>query len=142
MALSLGLIGGGFMGKAHALAYRAAGAVFGDLPEVRLATFCDLPHDTAETLADQFGFAQATDDWQALIDDPIIDIVSITVPNALHKTIALAALAAGKHIHCEKPLSLTLPDAQEMEAAARKATGRTLVGYNYLHNQSCALRGV
>lgn len=134
MALSLGLIGGGFMGKAHALAYRAVGAVFGDVPEVCLNVFCDVPQARAEKLAAQFGFGRATESWQAVVDDPEIDIVSITAPNALHKTIALAALAAGKHVHCEKPLSLTLPEAKEMEAAARVAPGRTLVGYNYLHN--------
>ncbi|RLQ85209.1 Gfo/Idh/MocA family protein [Notoacmeibacter ruber] len=134
MALSLGLIGGGFMGKAHALAYRAAGAVFGDVPHVRMAAFCDVHLTRAESLSGQFGFDRATDSWQALVEDPEIDIVSITVPNTLHKTIALAALAAGKHVHCEKPLALTCADAQEMEAAARRAKGRTIVGYNYIHN--------
>lgn len=133
-SLGLGLIGGGFMGKAHALAYRAAPAVFGDLPSVRLCLFSDTPQESARTLGAQFGFADVTDDWRALVNDPAVHIVSITTPNALHHDIALAAIAAGKHVHCEKPLALTLKQAQDMESAARKAGVRTIVGYNYLHN--------
>lgn len=134
MSLGLGLIGTGFMGKAHALAYRAAGAVFGDLPDVRLELLCDTPSDKAQAMARQFGFARSTSDWCDLVEDPAVDIVSITTPNALHREMALAALAAGKHVHCEKPLALTLEEAEEMEAAARLGKARTMVGYNYIHN--------
>lgn len=134
MVLGLGLIGTGFMGKAHALAYRAAPAVFGDVPQVRLAALCDTPAARADTMARQLGFAHATSNWRDLIEDPAVDIVSITTPNALHHEMALAALAAGKHVHCEKPLAHTLHQAEEMEAAARRAERRTMVGYNYIHN--------
>lgn len=134
MSLGLGLIGTGFMGKAHALAYRAAEAVFGDVPPVRLARLCDTRVENARRYATQFGFDVATDDWRTLITAPDVDIVSITTPNALHKEMALAAIAAGKHVHCEKPLALTIDDAEEMEAAARAAGVRTMVGYNYIHN--------
>ncbi|MEN3791398.1 Gfo/Idh/MocA family oxidoreductase [Fulvimarina sp. MAC3] len=133
-SLGLGLIGTGFMGKAHALAYRSARAVFGGLPHLDLACLCDTPEDRARSMADQFGFARASADWRDLIADPKVDIVAITTPNALHKEIALAAIAAGKHVHCEKPLALTLDDAREMEAAAREKGVRTMVGYNYIHN--------
>lgn len=132
--LRLGLIGTGFMGKAHALAYRAAGAVFGDLPPVQLSMLCDTPELQAQKYANQFGFERATDDWRKLVTSPRVDIVSVTTPNGLHKEMALAAIAAGKHVHCEKPLALTLEDAQEMETAARAAGVRTMVGYNYIHN--------
>lgn len=132
--LGLGLIGTGFMGKAHALAYRAAAAVMGDVPDVRLAALCDVPADRAEAMARQLGFARATDNWREVIGDPAVDIVSVTTPNALHHEMALAAIAAGKHVHCEKPLALTLAQAEEMEAAARAAGIRTMVGYNYIHN--------
>ncbi|MBO0903608.1 Gfo/Idh/MocA family protein [Jiella sonneratiae] len=138
MSIGLGLIGTGFMGKAHALAYRAAGAVFGDLPELRLALLCDTPGEKAGAMARQFGFAAATDDWRTLVESPEVDIVSITTPNGLHKEMALAAMAAGKHVHCEKPMALTLDDAREMEAAARAAGVRTIVGYNYIHNPAFA----
>lgn len=141
MPVGLGLIGTGFMGKAHALAYRAAGAVFGDLPDVELALLCDTPHDKAEAMARQFGFAAATASWRDLVADPAVDIVSITTPNALHREMALAAIAAGKNVHCEKPLALTLAEAEEMEAAARTAGVRTMVGYNYVHNPAIAHAG-
>ncbi|MBP0616071.1 Gfo/Idh/MocA family protein [Jiella mangrovi] len=138
MSIGLGLIGTGFMGKAHALAYRAAGAVFGDLPDVRLALLCDTPADKAATMARQFGFAAATDDWHVLVESPEVAIVSITTPNGMHREMALAAIAAGKHVHCEKPMALTLEDAREMEAAARAAGVRTIVGYSYIHNPAFA----
>ena len=130
----IGLIGTGFMGKAHALAWRAAGAVMGDLPAVRLEVLCDTPADKARAMAAQFGFARATDDWRALVADPAVDVVSITTPNHLHRDIALAALAAGKHVWCEKPLAPTLAEAEEMAAAAAAAGTVTMVGYNYLRN--------
>lgn len=132
--LNYGLIGTGYMGKAHAQAYRNAQPVFGDVPEVRLHTLCDMPADRAAQMASQFGFARAVSDWRVLIDDPEIDVVSITTPNALHFDMAIAALEAGKHVHCEKPLALTLEQAEQMNAVAKRSKGRTIVGYNYLHN--------
>lgn len=132
--LGIGLIGTGFMGKCHALAYRQAGAVFGDLPPVRLEVLCDTPAGRAEAMAAQFGFARASDDWRAVVSDPGVDVVCITTPNKLHAEMALAAIAAGKHVHCEKPLALTLADAEAMASAARAAGVRTMVGYNYTHN--------
>lgn len=130
----IGLIGTGFIGKAHALAWRQARAVMGDLPPVRLELLCDLPGDRARAMADQFGFARATEDWRALVSDPRVDIVSIATPNALHRPIAEAALAAGKHVWCEKPMALSLEDAEAMAAAAARAGRVTLLGYNYLRN--------
>jgi predicted dehydrogenase len=130
----IGLIGTGFMGKAHALAYRAAKAVLGDVPSARLELLCDTPGDRAQTMAAQFGFARSCDDWRALVTDPRVDIVSITTPNRLHKEMALAAIAAGKHVHCEKPMGLTLAEAEEMAQAAAKAGVKTIVGYNYIKN--------
>lgn len=133
--LGLGLIGTGFMGKAHALAYRNARAVLGtQLPKVELVGLCDLPLEHAQTMAEQFGFARACDYWQELIALPEVDIIAIAAPNKLHCEIALAALAAGKHVHCEKPLALTFEQATEMAAAAEQAAGRTQVGYSYVHN--------
>jgi predicted dehydrogenase len=73
-------------------------------------------------------------DWRVLIDDPEIDVVSITTPNHLHKPIARAALQAGKAVYCEKPLAATLPDAREMAEAARASGLITMVGFNYLKN--------
>lgn len=132
--IGIGLIGTGFMGKAHALAYRAAKAVLGDVPAARLELLCEVPAGKAKAMAQQFGFARATDDWRQLVSDARIDIVSITTPNRLHREMALAAIAAGKHVHCEKPMGLTLAEAEEMAGAATKAGVKTMVGYNYIKN--------
>ena len=132
--IGIGLIGTGFMGKTHALAFRAARAVMGALPACRLELLCDTPAEHAAAMADQFGFARSTEDWRALVRDPNVELVSITTPNALHHEMALAALAEGKHVYCEKPMALTLQQAREMAQAAREAGVVTLVGYNYLRN--------
>ncbi|SNY91686.1 Predicted dehydrogenase [Cohaesibacter sp. ES.047] len=132
--LKVGLIGTGYMGKCHALAYGNVRAVFGDVPPVEKDMLCDVPAQKAEDLADQFGFARSTDSWQELVSDPNIDIISITTPNKFHKEMALSAIEHGKHVWCEKPLALTTNDATEMAEAARKAGVKTMVGYNYLKN--------
>ncbi len=132
--LRVGLIGTGFMGKAHALAWAQVRAVMGTSLVPDLAVLCDTPLDRAEAMADQFGFVRATDDWRALVSDPGVDVVSITTPNQMHHPIAMAAIAAGKHVWCEKPMALTLAQAAQMEAAARAAHVSTMVGYNYTHN--------
>lgn len=133
-SVGIGLIGTGFMGKCHALAYGAVKAVFGDVPTPRLELLCETPADKAVAMADQFGFARSTDDWRALVNDPAVDIVCITTPNKLHAEIAIAALEAGKNVHCEKPMALTLEDAQAMADAAERSGKATILGYNYIHN--------
>ncbi len=137
-SIGIGLIGTGFMGKCHALAYGAVKAVFGDVPAPKLELLCDPSDETARRMAGQFGFARATTDWKTLVADPAVDIVCITTPNKMHFDIALAALEAGKHVHCEKPLALTLEFAKTMTQAAAGADTKTIVGYNYIHNPAIA----
>lgn len=134
MTLGIGLIGTGFMGKAHALAWRTARAVMGDVPEVRLAFLCDRTPEKAAQRASQFGFPRWTTDWRELVADPQVDIVSICTPNGLHRPIAEAALAAGKHVWCEKPLGVTFADAEAMAAAAAASDRKTMVGYSFSRN--------
>ena len=96
--LRIGLIGSGFMGKAHAFGYATATRVF-DLPyELELHTIADVNDLAATKAAAALGFSRATAEWRSLVADPDIDVVSITAPNALHKEMALAAIAAGKHV--------------------------------------------
>jgi predicted dehydrogenase len=85
------------------------------------------------------GFARSTADWRSLIADPDIDLVSITAPNALHKGMSLAAIAAGKHVYCEKPLAPQAADAREMADAAEARGVKTQVGFNYVCNPMLAL---
>ncbi len=132
--LGIGIIGTGFMGKAHAFAYRAALAAFPDIPVPRLEMIADVNEALASKAAHQYGFARSSADWRTLVNDPRIDVVSITTPNTLHKEMALAAIAAGKHVHCEKPLSPSLVDSLVMVEAAEKAGVATQVGFNYIKN--------
>jgi predicted dehydrogenase len=132
--LGIGLIGTGFMGKAHAIAYRTALSAFPDIPVPKLVAVADVNEKAAATAAHQYGFESSTGDWKALIANPAIHVISITTPNSMHKDMALAAIAAGKHVHCEKPLSPTLVDSLEMVKAAETKGVRTQVGFNYIKN--------
>jgi predicted dehydrogenase len=132
--LGIGLIGAGFMGRAHALAFRTVGGVF-ELPaKVELAMLADHNPEAAARAAASLGFARSTGNWQALVNDPAVDIVAITTPNILHKPMAMAAIQAGKHVYCEKPLAVTAEDARELTEAAMRAGVVNLVGFNYLKN--------
>lgn len=132
--LNIGIIGTGFMGKAHAFAYRSALAAFPDIPVPVLRMIADVNADSAAKAAHQYGFEKSSGDWRDLINDQTIDVVSITTPNTLHKEMALAAIVAGKHVHCEKPLSPTLRDSEEMMKAAEAKGITTQVGFNYIKN--------
>lgn len=137
--LRVGLIGSGFMGKAHAFGYSAAARVF-DLPfELEFTCLADVTADAAVKAASALGFARSTADWRQLVADPEIDVVNITAPNALHKEMALAAIAAGKHVYCEKPLAPLAKDAREMALAAEAKGAKTQVGFNYLCNPMLTL---
>ena len=133
--LNIGLVGSGFMGKAHAMAYNAAPQVFSPLPATpRLRILGDVSESLAKEAARRFGFADYAVGWEEVVNHPEVDIVDITAPNHVHKDIAVAAAAAGKHIYCEKPLAVTLADAGAMVGAAERAGVRTLVGFNYLRS--------
>ncbi len=132
--IGVGVIGTGFMGRCHALAWRAVGAVFDDVPLPELAVVCDADAGAASRAAERFGFARAVADWREVVADPAVAVMSITLPNAMHKEVALAALGAGKHVWCEKPMALTLADAEAMASAAADAPGVAALGYNYLRN--------
>lgn len=132
--LGVGLIGTGYMGKCHALAWNAVKTVFGDVARPRLVHLAEANAELAASRADEFGFEKATADWRRLIDDPDVDVVSVTTPNQFHAEMAIAALQAGKHVWCEKPMSPTFPDAQRMLKAV-EASGRVaIMGYNYIQN--------
>lgn len=137
--LNIGLIGTGFMGRTHVFGFATAPRVF-DLPfRPVLHTVADITEEAAAHAASALGFAHATADWRRLIDDPAIDVIDITAPNALHREMALAAIAAGKHVYCEKPLAPRAAEAREMAEAAEAAGLCTQVGFNYLCNPMLAL---
>ncbi len=132
--IGVGVIGTGFMGKAHALAYRTAASLFPLAVRPVLEMVADNDRSGAERAGRSFGFRRMTEDWRELVSDPKVAIVSVTTPTALHHEMALAAIAAGKHVHCEKPLATNEAEARRMMEAAEVAGVATQVGFNYLKN--------
>jgi len=137
--LRIGLIGTGFMGTAHVFGFACAPKIF-ELPmEIELHAVADVTEAGATRAASRYGFLKATGQWRHLIEDPDIDVIDITAPNALHREMALAAIAAGKHVYCEKPLAPSAADAREMAEAAEAGGVKTQVGFNYLCNPMIGL---
>ena len=137
--IRIGLIGSGFMGQAHADAYRRAALLYPALPRPILSLLADRDMPTAQAAAARFGFARATGDWRRLVEDDEIDVVDITSPNNLHRDMALAALEAGKHVYCEKPLAVTVAEAEEMAAAAARSGAKTMVAFNNVKTPAAML---
>ncbi|WP_449395927.1 Gfo/Idh/MocA family protein [Devosia riboflavina] len=132
--IGVGLIGTGYMGKCHALAWTSVKPVFGSGPRPRLVHLAEANIDLARQRAEEFGFERATADWRELIANPEVQVVSITTPNAFHAEMAVAALEAGKHVWCEKPMAVGFSEAQRMEKAARQSGKVAILGYNYIQN--------
>ncbi|MFH9966284.1 Gfo/Idh/MocA family protein [Streptomyces mirabilis] len=132
--LGVGMVGYAFMGAAHSQGWRTVGRVF-DLPRSPvLAAVCGRDASAVRAMADQHGWAAAETDWRALIARDDVDLVDICTPGDSHAEIALAALAAGKHVLCEKPLANTVEEAEAMAEAAEAAFARgqvSMVGFNY-----------
>lgn len=133
--LNVGLIGAGFMGKAHVVAYSNLPKFFWPAPAVPvLKTICDIEESIASDAKERFGFEKYTTDWKEIVNDPDIDIVSVCTPNDSHAEISIAALRAGKHVLCEKPISNSSVDAKEMAEAAEIAKENgiiAMVAYQY-----------
>jgi len=137
--LSVAVIGAGMAGRSHAAGYRAVNTVFGaGLPPIRLAAVADANTALAEDAARRYGFDRALSGWEQVAEDPAIDAVSIVVGNDLHRPIAEALIAAGKHVLCEKPLAGSLDDARAMVAAEQAADVVTAVGYTFRRSPAIA----
>jgi predicted dehydrogenase len=134
MALRFGLIGTGFIGRMHAIALAGVGSVFDDIEAPVCELLADASPQQARAAAAALRFRRSTGDWRELVSDPAVDVVDICTPNHLHYEMALAAIAAGKHVYCEKPLALTAAEAGELARAATTAGVRHAVGFNYMRN--------
>lgn len=135
------LIGHGFMGAAHSQAWRTAPSVFPTSP-VQQTVVCGRDAISTRDFANRWGWHTSSIDWRAVVEHPEIDIVDICVPGDAHREISIAALEAGKHVICEKPLANSLEDAQAMAAAASRARAagvRSLIGFNYRRTSALAL---
>ena len=127
------VIGAGMVGRAHANAYRNAATVYElGRPAPRLVAIADAHEPFAADAATRYGFARAETDWRAVIDAPDVDAVTVAVANSLHREIVEAALTAGKHVLCEKPLAPSIDDARAMVDAATAAGDRVAaVGFTF-----------
>jgi predicted dehydrogenase len=138
--LNVGLIGAGFMGKAHSLAYAALPLFFWPTPAIpHRKTIADVTDALASEAAERFGFESGVSDWRRIVEDPDIHIVDIATPNDSHAEIAIAAAEAGKHIICEKPLARTADEARPMYEAVQRAGVVNMVAFNYRRTPAVAL---
>ena len=132
--LRVAMIGYGFMGAAHSQGWRTAPSVF-DLPaEPEMAVLVGRNADAVAAAAHKWGWAESATDWREVVARDDIDVVDIVTPGDSHAEIAIAALEAGKHVLCEKPLANTVAEAEAMAEAAERAAAkgiRAMVGFTY-----------
>jgi predicted dehydrogenase len=132
--LRVGMVGYAFMGAVHSQAWRSVNRFF-DLPvRARMAAICGRDSANVAAAAARLGWDTSTTDWRELVARDDIDVVDICTPGDSHAEIAVAALAAGKHVLCEKPLANTVEQARAMVAAAataRAAGVHAMCGFNY-----------
>lgn len=124
--LKVAMIGYGFMGKVHSNAWRAVNHFFPEAPQVEMTVICGRSVQALEAARVQFGWKEAQTDWTAIISRSDIDIVDICTAGDMHEEIAIAALRAGKHVICEKPLANNGAQAAAMAAAASEAAKKVL----------------
>nr|WP_229794607.1 Gfo/Idh/MocA family oxidoreductase [Actinoplanes campanulatus] len=140
--LRVGMVGYAFMGSAHSQAWRTVNRVF-DLPlHARMTAVCGRDEANVAAAAARLGWEQHTTDWRALVSRDDIDLIDICTPGDSHAEIAIAALAAGKHVLCEKPLANTIDEARQMAAAAERGAAagvRSMCGFNYRRVPAVAL---
>ncbi|MBC7725355.1 MAG: Gfo/Idh/MocA family oxidoreductase [Burkholderiaceae bacterium] len=140
--LRIGQIGYAFMGAAHSHAWRTAHRFF-DLDRTpELAVLVGRTESKTIAAAARFGWAEAETDWRRLIERDDIDVIDICTPGDSHAQIAIAALEAGKHVLCEKPLANSVADARAMaDAAAAAADGGVwaMCGFSYRRTPALAL---
>jgi predicted dehydrogenase len=129
--LNIGLIGYGFMGRAHSNAFRKVSNFFDLDYQPVLKAVCARDGGKAKAFAERWGYQSVETDWRRLIEREDIDLIDICTPNNTHAEIAIAAAKAGKMIMCEKPLSMDGPQGEKMVAAVEKAKVPNMVWYNY-----------
>lgn len=137
--VGVGMVGHAFMGRVHSQAWRSVGAFF-DLPVTPvMAVLAGRSKERAAAAAARLGWASVETDWRELVKRDDVQIVDICTPGDSHAEIAIAALAAGKHVICEKPLANTVAEAEAMAEAAAGAPGRSMVAFNYRRVPAVAL---
>lgn len=137
--INIALLGSKFMGRAHSNAWLTVGKFFDTNPLPVMSVVSGRNAEELGQFAGQWGWEHPTTDWQSAVAAPEIGLVDIATPNNVHADQAIAALQAGKHVVCEKPLAGTLADAEAMAEAAAQSSGQTFVWYNYRRVPAVAL---
>lgn len=141
-SLRVGMVGYAFMGAAHSHAWRTAPRFF-DLPlRPELTAVAGRNADGVRAAAAKMGWESHETDWRALIERDDIDLIDICTPGNTHAEIAIAALEAGKHVLCEKPLANSVAEAERMADAAEAAAARgvySMCGFSYRRTPALAL---
>jgi len=130
-SLGVGMVGYAFMGAVHSHAWRTVSHVFDLGVDVEMRAICGRNEAGVSSAAHKLGWQSYETDWRALIARDDIDIVDVCTPGSSHEEIAVAALEAGKHVICEKPLANTVAEAERMAEVARRASGKSMVAFNY-----------
>jgi predicted dehydrogenase len=141
-SLGVGLVGYAFMGAAHSQGWRSAPRFF-DLPlSPAMNALCGRDKSAVTDAADKLGWSSVETDWRELLARDDVQLVDVCTPGDTHAEIAIAALEAGKHVLCEKPLATTVAEAEAMAAAAATAAARgvrSMVGFTYRRVPAIAL---
>jgi predicted dehydrogenase len=141
-SIGVAVIGAGMAGRAHCAGYRIAPTLFDPpLPPIRYVSVVDANEAVAADAANRYGYERHGTDWREILDDDSIDVVSIVVANDLHRPIAEALLAAGKHVLSEKPLAANLEDARAMVAAAQ-AHPDLVTGCGFVYRRQPAVAAI
>ncbi|MDQ1713109.1 MAG: hypothetical protein QOE45_2559 [Frankiaceae bacterium] len=125
------MVGHGFMGRAHSNAWRTVARAFDVEVTPVMAVVAGRDERRVRTTAERLGWAGWSTDWRAVVERDDVDLVDVCTPGDSHAEIALAALAAGKHVLCEKPLANTVAEAEALAEAAGASDRVAMVGFNY-----------
>ncbi len=138
-SINVALLGSKFMGRAHSNAWLKVGRFFDVDPVPVMHSVVARNADEVDEFARRWGWRESSTDWRSVVSSDVIGLVDIGTPNDVHAEQAIAALEAGKHVACEKPLAGTLADAKAMAAAAEGSAGKTFVWFNYRRVPAIAL---
>lgn len=131
-ALRIGMLGYGFMGRCHTHALRSIQYMYPSIGvRIELAALCGRNSSAVRKRGQELGFARTCTDWQEVVNDPTIDLVHNCGPDPVHVEPSVAALQAGKHVICEKPLAVSLADARRMRDAAEASGRLAMCMFNY-----------
>lgn len=133
----IGLIGAGWMGKAHTTAFHNAKMIFGDEVPV-FDLIADNNEDQVKNACENLGYNRYTTNWMDVVTDPTIDIVDVATPNSMHYEMVKAALENGKHVFCEKPLSISPAESRELADLAKEKGVINYAGFSNVMNPANA----